>query len=194
MTRAHSDFEALPKRSFRAILADPPWRFVTFTDAVPPQSRKPERHYATMSFGDLVRLPVHRLAHPEGASLVMWTTFPMLPQALSLMQAWGFAYSSGGAWGKQSRTGNKIAFGTGYLFRSAAELYLVGTVGRPRIGRRPGATSVRNLILAPTREHSRKPDELYRDIETLFDGPYLELFARSRHRGWTSWGNEVGKF
>jgi N6-adenosine-specific RNA methylase IME4 len=26
------------------------------------------------------------------------------------------------------------------------------------------------------------------------DGPYVELFARTRREGWTCWGNEVGKF
>jgi N6-adenosine-specific RNA methylase IME4 len=53
---------------------------------------------------------------------------------------------------------------------------------------------VRQLITAPRREHSRKPDETYSRIEALVDGPYLELFARNRRPGWTAWGNETEKF
>ena len=37
---------------------------------------------------------------------------------------------------------------------------------------------MRELIIAPVREHSRKPDEIYRRVEALSNGPYLELFAR----------------
>jgi N6-adenosine-specific RNA methylase IME4 len=37
---------------------------------------------------------------------------------------------------------------------------------------------VREVILAPVREHSRKPDEAYRRIMEYADGPYVELFAR----------------
>ena len=53
---------------------------------------------------------------------------------------------------------------------------------------------IRQLIVEPVREHSRKPDRVRADIEALFDGPYCELFARSTRPGWTSWGNETGKF
>ena len=48
-----------------------------------------------------------------------------------------------------------------------------------------------NLIVAPVREHSRKPDEIYDQIEALWPGPYVELFARHQREGWFSWGNEL---
>jgi N6-adenosine-specific RNA methylase IME4 len=53
---------------------------------------------------------------------------------------------------------------------------------------------VRELVIAPRREHSRKPDEVAAGTERLVAGPYLELFARETRPGWTSWGNEVTKF
>lgn len=31
-------------------------------------------------------------------------------------------------------------------------------------------------------------------IENLFDGPYLELFARTQRPGRTVWGNQTHKF
>lgn len=82
------------------------------------------------------------------------------------------------------------AFGGGYVLRSAAEFYLVGTIGRPAVLSR----SVRNLIDAPLREHSRKPDQLHHDVERLYAGPYAELFAREGRPGWDVWGNQTAKF
>ena len=53
---------------------------------------------------------------------------------------------------------------------------------------------VRELIDAPVREHSRKPDEIYTRIEALCDGPYVELWARQQWPGWTCIGNELDRF
>jgi len=55
--------------------------------------------------------------------------------------------------------------------------------------------SERQVILAPQREHSRKPIEQYERIEALYPGArYLELFARTRRRGWAAHGMEIDKF
>ena len=58
----------------------------------------------------------------------------------------------------------------------------------------PKSRAVRQLIVEPVREHSRKPDRVHDDIEAMFDGPYCELFARRRRAGWDSWGNDVDRF
>jgi N6-adenosine-specific RNA methylase IME4 len=42
---------------------------------------------------------------------------------------------------------------------------------------------VRELIIAPRREHSRKPDEIYHRIEALCAGPFVELYARQQWPG-----------
>ena len=54
--------------------------------------------------------------------------------------------------------------------------------------------SVRDLVRQPRREHSRKPDQQYRLIEEMFDGPYLEMYARQEWPGWDAAGYEVDKF
>ena len=47
-------------------------------------------------------------------------------------------------------------------------------------------------IIAPRREHSRKPPEVLDRIEELLPGPFIELFARGAPRsGWSAWGDEV---
>jgi N6-adenosine-specific RNA methylase IME4 len=68
------------------------------------------------------------------------------------------------------------------------------TAVRPRGNARRNAKDVREIILAPVREHSRKPDEFFRRVERYCDGPYVELFARERRPGWDSWGDEADKF
>ena len=50
------------------------------------------------------------------------------------------------------------------------------------------------VILAPVREHSRKPDEFYRRVERYCDGPFADLFARERRPGWDAWGDQIDLF
>jgi N6-adenosine-specific RNA methylase IME4 len=79
-----------------------------------------------------------------------------------------------------------MGFGT----RANAELCWLGRRGKPqRLSK-----GVHQLIVAPVREHSRKPDAMYERIEEFCAGPYLELFARQRRPGWISLGDEVDRF
>jgi N6-adenosine-specific RNA methylase IME4 len=81
----------------------------------------------------------------------------------------------------------RFHMGIGFTTRKNVELCLLGRNGNPRIH----AHDVRELIVAPVREHCRKPDEQYERIERLCAGPCLELFARNRRPGWVSCGDEV---
>jgi N6-adenosine-specific RNA methylase IME4 len=80
--------------------------------------------------------------------------------------------------------------GGGYGTRHNIEVCWLGRSGHPQ----RKSKAVRELIVAPVREHSRKPDEVYRRIEMLCDGPYLELFARQQWPGWSCVGDEAKKF
>lgn len=90
----------------------------------------------------------------------------------------------------------KLAFGTGYRLRSANEPFLLATNGSPKT-----ALDVRSVVEGPLREHSRKPDEAYREAERVIaphTAPHpprlLDLFSREARPGWQAWGNEAGKF
>ena len=180
-------FGSMRPFAYGAMLCDPPWRFSNFS--AKGEGKNPVAHYGCMSTADIAAMPVAHLAKPDCA-LFMWATAPMLPDAIEVMRAWGFTFKSAAAWAKQSSTGTSWAFGTGYVFRSAAEFMLVGTIGKPRVRSR----SVRNLIVAPVREHSRKPEDQYEMVEALYDGPYAEVFSRASRPGWDAFGDEVGKF
>jgi N6-adenosine-specific RNA methylase IME4 len=179
---APEPFTDLPLHEAGVVLVDPPWSFVTYS---PKGWRKSAHaHYSCMTLDEIKALPVAELCRPD-AVLVLWFTQTHTRPALEVMEAWGFTDKSQGAWAKQSKTGRCWQFGTGYLLRSAAEFFLVGTRGRPK----QLARSFRNLIVAPVRGHSRKPDQMYVEIEKAWPGPYLELFARYPRPGWAQWNN-----
>jgi N6-adenosine-specific RNA methylase IME4 len=175
----------MPAHHYKVVLADPPWTFATYSRKG--KGRSAEAHYDCMSLAAIKALPVADWAAPDCA-LFLWATDPSLPQALEVIEAWGFAYKTVAfTWAKTTRDGTGFPIGCGYWTRANPELCLLATRGRPqRLSR-----SVRQLIVSPRREHSRKPDEAYERIEALVPGPYLELFAREQRPGWNSWGNEV---
>jgi N6-adenosine-specific RNA methylase IME4 len=178
----------LPRGSFGAILADPPWHFEVWSFKAG-YGRHARRHYRTMSVDQISALPVADIA-AKNCVLFMWITWPMLEHALEVIAAWGFKYKTCGfAWLKVDAA-QKVWAGTGYWTRANSEVCLLATRGHPK--RRHA--DVRQGIIAPRREHSRKPDGVHERIERLVGGPYLELFARQRRRGWRCWGNEVSKF
>jgi N6-adenosine-specific RNA methylase IME4 len=180
-------FDGLTPMRYGAILADPPWAYDMRSDKG--HGKSPEAHYGTLSPDAIKALPVGHLAGPD-CLLFLWSTFPHLPLALEVMQAWGFAYKTGGAWIKRGPRG-KLAFGTGYILRSASEVFLIGTIGAPEYRSR----SVRNVIDALRREHSRKPPQARQMIERLLPRSFAcELFAREPWPGQDVWGNQTDCF
>jgi N6-adenosine-specific RNA methylase IME4 len=182
-------FAPLPPRKYRVISADPPWRFAT--RSAKGEHKSPQRHYGCLSLADLKSLPVQDVAE-DNAMLFLWATWPLIQDALDLIDAWGFTYSGlAWEWIKYNPKTGKYAFCGGYGTRKNLEPCLLAKRGRG-LPRRDA--SVRDFILAPRREHSRKPDEQYSNMQRLYDGPYLELFGRQHWAGWDVWGNEASKF
>src|SRR5581483_6079633 len=103
----------------------------------------------------------------------------------------GFTYKTNLVWYKVRKDGGPDGRGVGFYFRNVTELVLFGTRGSLRTFQ-PGRPQV-NIISSRKREHSRKPDELYKVIEDCSPGPYLELFARRTRPDWRHWGNEVSQ-
>ncbi len=184
-----------PSAGYRVLYADPPWRFRTYS--AKGQGRSPDAHYPCMNLDAIKRLPVKDWAAKD-AVLLLWATDPLLDKAFEVIDAWGFTYKTiGFYWAKLNKGHKEERFGQGDLFkglgfwtRANPEPCLLATRGRPK--RRSRA--VEKLIVAPRRQHSRKPAEAYDRIERLLEGPYLELFARAGRPGWDAWGLETGAF
>lgn len=180
-------FGDLDPFAYDLIMADPPWRFANWSKAG--EAKNPMAHYDCAPLEWIERLPVGHLAKGD-CILWLWATNPMLPQALHVMSRWGFTFKTAGHWAKWNSKTEKLAFGPGYLLRSAGEPFLIGTIGSL-----PVSTTVRSVIMGARREHSRKPDEAYIAAEALWpDARRADLFSRETRHGWEGWGLEAGKF
>lgn len=189
------------------IMADPPWNFRSWVaNANPDSDRSASRHYRTMSLEEIQAMPVKQIA-AKNAHLALWITSPFLIAGyhLPILKAWGFKPSSTFVvWCKLKRSAGGrqlqmitleelhrfLHFGQGHTTRKNVEICVLARRGNARRIDR----AVPELIVSPVREHSRKPDDAYDYAQRYAAGPYLELFSREERKGWTTWGNEAGKF
>ena len=193
-----------PTQKHKVIYADPAWNFKNWS--AKGEGRNANQHYRCMSLDDIKALPVEFCADDD-CILLIWVTFPFLEKAFEVIREWGFTYKTVAFnWMKLNSRASGVSedsyddipedlakdlfMGGGYWTRSNGEICLLATRGKPK----RKAKDVRQAVLTPRREHSRKPDEIYERIERLVDGPYLELFARQQRPGWSCWGNETDKF
>lgn len=178
---------SLPAEKYGTILADPPWRFLNSTGKIAPEHKR-LRRYETMSFAEINAMPVKRLSAKK-SHLYLWCPNALIREGLEVMEHWGFEYKANLVWYKIRKDGGPDGRGVGFYFRNVTELILFGVRGKFRT-LAPGRSQV-NLLSTRKREHSRKPDEIFPIIESCSPGPYLELFARERRKGWDVWGNET---
>jgi N6-adenosine-specific RNA methylase IME4 len=174
----------LPDRRYRLLYADPPW---SYRDEAHAGQRGAVYQYPTMTTEELCRLRVAEIASPD-AVLFLWSTWPLLPDALRVMAAWGFEYKTTAfVWLKTTASG-KDAFGMGHYTRANTEPVLLGVRGKMPVL----SHSVRQVVRAERRRHSEKPGEVRDQIVTLYgDVARIELFARERVSGWEAWGLDV---
>lgn len=195
MTPSLQNVVGLPNGPFRCIVADPPWQYGKWGKASDtPTARKKFPNgqwekcfalpYAAMTVQEIAALPVAGCADKD-CDLFLWTTQKYLFDAYCVMQAWGFRYCQALTWCKAPR-----GLGQGGLFCPTSEFLLLGRKGRMPQGKRR-VDSTWWQVKRPT-THSTKPEFFQDLIETVSDGPRLELFARRERPGWTVWGNEVG--
>lgn len=171
----------MKRAPFRVVVADPAW---LLRDALPGPRRGSVKHYRCLPLDEIKRFPMPPVA--DDALLFLWRVAALGDEAYDVMRAWGFVPKAELVWVKHTRTG-KRHFGMGSYVRNCHEICLIGRRGRARVR----ARNVRSVFDAPVGEHSRKPDEFYEIVESLSDGPYLELFARRRRDGWTCLGDEI---
>lgn len=200
-------------RAYTLIYCDPPWRYNSRANHQTRFRGGVHGHYGTMTLDEIAALPLASLAAPACA-LAMWCTFPYLDAQIQLCARWGFRYRTQIAtWIKLNPRGydlphddpayridkpyvrypgdgmyHSVFFGVGYYSKSNAEVLLLGMRGQV-----PTLTdSLSSVIMAPRREHSRKPDEAYTLLEALFGNvPRVELFARQARLNWDAYGAQL---
>lgn len=172
---------------FGLLMADPPWKFANFSKKG--EGKNAVQKYACMTLDEIKALDVAGIAD-KNCLLWLWATSPMLLQALEVVNAWGFTYKTHGSWVKTTKAGVPT-MGTGYVLRGAHEPFIIAARGKPKIHSR----SIRSVIMAQRREHSRKPDQAYLAAAALAgDVAKADLFSRQSRENWSSWGNETGLF
>lgn len=144
-----------------------------------------------MSIDDICNLDVGKICSDECA-LFLWTTGPHLQNAFKVIESWGFEYKTlGFVWVKQNKSGNGFFTGMGYYTRANAEICLLCNRKGKKLPR-VVSHSIKQVVMSPVEEHSKKPDDVADRIVDLFGNiPRIELFARHKRKGWHSWGNEV---
>ena len=162
---------------YDVIYADPPWQYSKGTTT---PSRTIENHYPTMPLADICGMDI---PSNDNCVLFLWATVPLLPDAMQVLDEWGFTYKSSMSW-------DKCRLGLGHWFRVSHELLLVGVKGKVSP---PTAGNRANSVLRVKRtKHSRKPDEARQVIERMFpDASRLEMFAREQWPGWDTHGNQT---
>lgn len=170
-------------KKYHTIYADPPWPEYGGGKI----KRGADRHYPLMRTGDIAStlLKVSMELAEKDCHLYLWTTNNHLPSAIKIMEESGFKYKTLITWAKDR-------IGLGQYFRGQTEHCLFGVKGNLpyKIGdgkRQQGTT----LITAPRGEHSAKPEEMRQMIERVSYGPFLELYARTKTKGWDCWGNQI---
>jgi len=174
-----------PDKKYQIIYADPPWRF-NFKNRKGLSTGAKETLYETMKPQDILALPIQNIAD-NNCVLFLWVMDSQIQLGLDVIRSWGFTYKTVAfTWVKLAKV--KYHFGGGNWTRSNPEQCLLATKGNIK----RASASVRQLVVEPRREHSRKPDRIRNDIiELIGDLSRIELFARQQTPGWDVWGNEV---
>ena len=189
-------------KTFKTIMADPPWLYAT-PGQRPLQSSPTHRpkswsnplagtnaraRYDVMTLDAIGALSVERFA-ADNAHLYLWTTNAFLVEAHVIARAWGFRPITVITWTKvKADDPTTPSMKTGYYFRGATEHAIFCVRGSLKIQTTRGVSTA---FLHPRTPHSVKPDAFYALVEECSPGPYLELFARRPRTGWSVWGNEV---
>ena len=169
---------------YSIIYADPPWDYAGQKQHNSVDTNKSaDDHYNTMTLQQLKQMKVQDIAEKD-CLLFLWTSSPHLPQAIELMECWGFKYMTiAFVWDKQKRN-------PGYYTMSQIEICLVGKRGKIPTPR--GTRNERQFLSEMRTIHSKKPDEIRNRIHRMFPTQKkLEMFAREQSTNFDVFGNQV---
>ena len=180
---------------YQVIYADPAWKYANAN-----VEGAASHHYKTMSQDELCALPVSEIAAKD-AMLLLWATSPLLPEALEVMEAWGFKFKTVFfAWVKVKKDSTTPIKANGYWTRGCLEVCLLGVRGKvSNLQKWKQSNSVAQCIMEPRTVHSKKPNETVMErLREFFGSNYkrlnkVELFCRESvdPAHWEVWGNEA---
>jgi N6-adenosine-specific RNA methylase IME4 len=122
-----------------------------------------------------------------------------MDEALAIAEAWGFDHKTIITWVKVTDEPHSLPherdhsvevnerIGMGHYLRNVSEHMLFCAKGNLSTAQ----NNVPNVFFAERGEHSAKPDKAYRLAEVLSPAPRLDMFSRSKRKGWQVWGDET---
>ena len=195
------DFQPLPTGRYRTAMLDIPWKFEAGTASRP-------QHYSRMTKQQIMVMNPVRIIHADGGWLLLWCYGPFTQMMFRAVESWARLY------------GRRIVFSTRYIgwvklnalhpgidaapvsiedlhnglglvsLKNIEDLWAFKVGPSPRLK----ARGQKELLVAPVREHSRKPDDSFDRVRLTFPGPYVEIFSRQPRANWTTWGDEATYF
>ncbi len=182
-------------KKYKVIYADPAWSYSVSSSVA--GGRGQNTSYRCMRPVEIYDMPIEEISD-KNSVLFIWATYPMLPEALYCIKAWGFFYKTNAfTWIKKNKKADTNFFGMGQWTRRNTEICLLATRGNPKAITHSISELIETeefpiSIDARIGKHSEKPD-IFRDsiVRLCGDVPRIELFARKKFDGWDSFGNEV---
>lgn len=179
--------------TFRVLYADPPWPYANWSDKAQGAARS---NYACMTMEEIYALrPAIDSWAADDCVLLLWATWPKLPECLRTIEEWGFEFKTACPWVKTHPPSEKIRTGIGFWWQGASEVLLVATRGTPKPERLPIVAFLsgdeRQFYAPPGGKHSVKPS-IHQWISEKVVGPYMELFATQQTPGWFCAGLSLG--
>lgn len=169
-----------PTEKYRILLCDPPWRYGDQQHSTTEQDTILETHYPTMSISELCELPIKNICE-ENAVLFLWVTSPLLAECFDVINAWNFKYKTSMVW-------DKVKHNVGNYVSVRHEFLLICTKGSCL----PDVKKLYDSVVSIERtKHSEKPEYFRELIDEIYPyGKRIELFARTKNRGWDTYGND----
>ena len=176
-------------KQYPVLLLDPPWSY-TGSQTKWGAARK---FYPTMTNDEIAALPVQDWLEPKSV-VFLWATGPRLDTAIDMLRAWGL-YHRGVAftWVKTRKKDGQPIGAQGVrpsVVKPTTEFVLVASTKKKARPLPIADEGVPQVVLAPRRAHSQKPEEVQERIDKLY--PELrkaELFARRQFPGWDCYGD-----
>lgn len=164
---------------FGVVMADPPWHI------------HQDLPYGTMSDDEMRGLNLSCLQ--DDGVIFLWVTGRAIELGMECLALWGYKRVQELVWIKTNQLNELIRGGrTGVWLNHTKEHCLIGVKGDPDLNMRLDC----DVLVAPVRETSRKPDEMYSLLERLYPNERkIEIFARQNNlkasHGWVGLGNQL---
>jgi len=175
------------EKKYRIIYADPPWQYIG-GKPLSDHYGDVQKQYPSMKIEDICDLEiiedkkVKDITYSD-AVLFLWVTAPKLPEALKIINAWGFQYKTCIIW-------DKVKHNFGFYFSIRHELLLIAGKGISTPDKKKLYDSV--FVIERSKIHSEKPKKFREIIDELYiEGNRIEIFARGKlPDNWDKYGNE----